>query len=110
MPSATYELFRQAILEQKQVVCSYGGHPRELCPAILGRTDGLEKVLAYQVGGSGSRGLPPDGAWKCLIVSGVLGAALHDGPWREGAGHAKEQTCVHKVELDINIHVRGRPR
>ncbi|NNM72509.1 hypothetical protein [Enterovirga aerilata] len=108
MPSATYEVFRQAILQQKQVVCDYDGHPRELCPVILGHTSGEERVFAYQVGGSGSKGLPPGGAWRCLTLARVGRAALRDGPWREGSSHMREQTCVTEVELDINIHVRGR--
>jgi hypothetical protein len=29
MPSATYTLFRNAILSQQQVVCTYGDRPRE---------------------------------------------------------------------------------
>jgi hypothetical protein len=36
MRSATYHLFRNAILAEKQVVCSYEGRHRELCPHIIG--------------------------------------------------------------------------
>lgn len=109
MPSATYETFRQAILQRKQVVCDYDGFSRELCPVVLGRTSGRERVLAYQVGGSGSKGLPPGGAWKCLTVSRVTRARLRDGPWQEGETHGREQTCVADVDLDINIPMRDRP-
>jgi hypothetical protein len=108
MPSATYQRFRRAILEEQQVACVYKGHRRELCPVILGHSNGQEKVLAYQVGGSSRQGLPPGGAWKCLFLSRVEDAVLRDGPWREGSGHAGEQTCVADVDLDINIHVRRR--
>jgi hypothetical protein len=106
MPSATYSLFREAILREKQVTCSYDGHTRVLCPIIIGHTDGVEKVLAYQVGGGSRSGLPPGGEWRCLTLSRVSGAAMRDGPWREGTRHQTAQRCVKDVDLDINIHVR----
>jgi hypothetical protein len=47
MPSATYALFRNAILAERQVICTYDGLPRELCPHIIGTNkDGKEAVLA----------------------------------------------------------------
>ena len=36
MPTATYNLFRNAILTGQQMVCSYDGRTRELCPHIIG--------------------------------------------------------------------------
>ena len=51
MPSATYRLFRQAILAQSQVTCLYEGYHRELCPLVIGHTFGRERVLAFQFGG-----------------------------------------------------------
>ncbi len=46
MPSATYILFRNAILTEQQVLCTYDGRPRELCPHIIGTNkDGEEAVL-----------------------------------------------------------------
>ncbi len=108
MPGTTYELFRQAILNEKQVVCTYQGSYRELCPLIIGHTRGAERVLAFQFGGRSSRGLPPGGAWKCLDLAKVEDALLRDGPWHEGGSHRKEQSCVEEIDLDINIHVRKR--
>jgi hypothetical protein len=108
MPSGTYQIFRDAILKQKQVVCLYGGHWRELCPIIIGHTDGVEKVLAYQIGGGSNSGLPPGGEWRCLTLSQVKDAQMRDGPWREGLQHRSDQTCVKDVDIDVNIHVRKR--
>jgi hypothetical protein len=108
MPSETYRLFREAILSEKQVTCIYGGHYRELCPVIIGHTQGEEKVLAFQFGGTSSTTLPPGGEWRCLYLAPVEDAALRDGPWREGVRHRKPQACVEDVDLDINIHVRKR--
>jgi hypothetical protein len=106
MPSATYQLFRNAILNEKQVTCFYNNYYRELCPTIIGRKHGAERVLAFQFGGESSSCLPPGGDWKCLDLSQVEGATLRDGPWREGSSHKKEQACIDEVDLDINIHVR----
>ena len=104
--SETYNLFREAILGEKQVVCSYDGFRRELCPVILGMKDGEEKALVFQFAGESSKRLPSGGEWKCLTLSKVTDAVLRDGPWYEGSGHAREQTCVREVDVDVNIHVR----
>lgn len=106
VPSETYELFREAILNEKQVTCSYQGYHRELCPLIIGYKRRRERVLAFQFGGQSSSGLSPGGDWKCLDLSQVEDAEMRDGPWHEGFRHRKEQTCVEEIDLDINIHVR----
>jgi hypothetical protein len=102
VPSATYKLFEQALRARKQIVCFYGGHRRELCPIILGHTDGEEKALTFQVGGDSSSGLPPDGEWRCLFLSKVTLASLRDGPFVSGDSHAQPQGCVADVDLDAN--------
>jgi hypothetical protein len=108
MPSATYQLFRQAILGEKQVTCMYQDYYRELCPVIIGHTNDAEKVLAYQFGGQSSKGLRIGGEWKCFDLAQVEDAVRRDGPWHEGGQHKKQQSCVDDVDLDINIHVRKR--
>jgi hypothetical protein len=108
MPSTTYQLFREAILGEKQVTCIYQGYHRELCPVILGHKNDAEKVLAFQFGGHSSKGLPSGGEWKCLYLAQVVNAVLRDGPWHEGGRHEKQQSCVVAVDLDVNIHVRKR--
>src|SRR5262245_26829196 len=104
MPSATYMMFRNAILAEQQVVCTYEGRHRELCPHILGTSKrGEEVVLAWQFSGASSGKLPQ---WRCLRLSEVKGASLRDGPWYEGGSHRTAQTCVNNIDLDINVHVR----
>lgn len=106
MPSATYRLIRKAICAEQQITCRYKGHYRELCPHILGLTDGKETLLAYQFGGTGNKPLPPGGEWRCLRVDGMSDVAARDGPWHAGGSHRSEQRCVTEVDIDINIHVR----
>jgi hypothetical protein len=106
MPSATYALFRDAILREQQVVCSYDGRRRELCPHIIGKNRrGEEAVLAWQFAGESSGKLPQ---WRCLRLANVRLAHARDGDWHEGSSHRSEQSCVSEIDLDINIHVRKR--
>jgi hypothetical protein len=104
MPSATYMLFRNAILGAQQVVCRYDGRYRELCPHIIGTGKrGEEVVLAWQFAGESSGKLPQ---WLCLRLANVRDARLRVGRWYEGSSHRTAQTCVSVIDLDINIHVR----
>jgi len=110
MPSSTYAIFRAAMLAEQQVICSYGGCHRELCPVVLGLNKaGGEAVLAWQFAGEVSEGkLPPGGTWKCLRLAKVRNARSRAGRWHEGIAHGRAQTCVTNVDLDINIEVRKR--
>jgi hypothetical protein len=104
MPSPTYAVFRNAILAEQQVVCTYGGRRRELCPHILGTNRrGEEAVLAWQFAGESSGRLPQ---WRCLRLADVHNAQARNGPWHEGGSHLTAQTCVSHVDLDVNIDVR----
>src|SRR5580700_10193102 len=104
MPSPAYIVFRDAILAGQQIVCSYGGGTRELCPHIIGANkDGEEVVLAWQFGGESSGKLPQ---WRCLKLANVKSARARDGRRHEGGSHRTAQTCVSTIDLDINIHVR----
>jgi hypothetical protein len=106
MPSRTYTLFRNAILDEQQIVCSYDGRRRELCPHIIGTSKGGEEVvLAWQFAGESSGRLPQ---WRCLRLANVRDISLRKGRWHEGGSHSTTQTCVSEIDLDINIHVRKR--
>jgi hypothetical protein len=103
MTSATYKLFYRAMAERKPVVCMYQGHPRAVCPIILGHTDGEEKSLVYQFEGSSSQGAHAAKGWKCLTLAEVRHAELHDSPWHGGEGpHGTAQSCVRDVDVDTN--------
>jgi hypothetical protein len=108
--SPTYNLFARAIRDRKQIVCVYEGHPRELCPIILGHSRGEEKALTYQFGGSSNSGLPPGGEWRCLWLAKVREAALRDGPWHSGSSHTQPQGCVEIVDLDVNPASPYKPK
>jgi hypothetical protein len=104
MPSTTYALFRNAILDEQQVVCIYDGRVRELCPHIIGTNRrGEEVVLAWQFAGESSGPLPQ---WRCLKLANISKARPRDGRWHDGGSHQTTQTCVSEIDLDINVHVR----
>src|SRR5580692_12822102 len=106
MSSSAYATFRNAILSEQQVTCSYEGRTRELCPHIIGTNrKGEEVALAWQFGGESSGKLPQ---WRCLRLANVRDARARAGRWYEGGSHRTEQTCVSNIDLDINVHVRKR--
>ncbi|MDB5605575.1 MAG: hypothetical protein JWP25_2475 [Bradyrhizobium sp.] len=97
MPSAAYTLFRKAILAEQQIVCTYEGRHRELCPHIIGTNkSGEEVVLAWQFAGESSGKLPQ---WRCLRLANVRNARAREG-------RNTTQTCVSNIDLDVNVHVR----
>ena len=102
MPSSIYDLFAQAMLERKQIVCTYNGYRRELCPIILGHSQRQEKALTYQFAGESESVLPPGGDWKRLFLAKVSNVQLRDGPWHAGDSHTQRQRCVEDVDIDVN--------
>src|SRR5438132_3073766 len=102
VPSSAYKFFEEAITHRKQILCTYHGRLRELCPIILGHSQGREKALTYQFGGQSNKGLPPGGQWRCLWLSEVSNVRLRDGPSHAGDSHNQPQGCVDVVDLDVN--------
>ena len=72
---------------RQQVLCTYDGYPRELCPVILGHTNGQEVALTYQFAGKSKS----QGRWKCLSLSKVSNIQLRDGPWHETTPGARSR-------------------
>jgi hypothetical protein len=105
-----YELMARAIRERKQVLCTYHGAPREVCPIMLGRKQGVERALAWQFAGTDGKGQPVHGNWKCLVLADLSNVSLRDGPWHAGDSHQRRQTCLDDVDLDVNPDSPYRPR
>lgn len=96
-------LLSQAVREKRRVFATYEGHPREFCPHALGYKDGIERVWAYQFGGSSRKG-PVEGEWKCFIVANLLGIALTNGDWRTDPGDSPscEQYCLDSFIVTVS--------
>ena len=101
MKTQTYMMFREAILERKQVTCSYNGLHRELCPHVIGDgKDGNPKVLSFQFAGQTSQGqLPPQGEWRCMAIKDIQNVELRIGSWHTGDSHKRPQTCVKRIDV-----------
>jgi hypothetical protein len=98
-----YELIRAAVLARKQVVATYNGHRRELCPHVLGTKQGRRQVLCFQFGGGTSSSLPPGGDWRCIPVDGLEDVVVRDGPWHTGFGHRNPETCVDEIDVAVGV-------
>jgi fatty-acyl-CoA synthase len=110
MPSVTYQLFERAMAERKQIICTYEGSHREICPYILGHRNNNEVSLTYQFAGTSSQGMQVKGEWKCLYLSKVESPTLRDGPWHGQSDHSQNQTCVPDVDLDVNPNSPYTPK
>ena len=52
-------VLRDAIVNKRQITCTYQGHFREICPHVIGGgKDGNAMVLSFQFSGQSSKGLP----------------------------------------------------
>jgi hypothetical protein len=82
--AGTYALVRQAIIDKQQIVATYKGHVREMCPHAIGTKNGRQQALFFQFGGTSSSGLPPGGEWRAsrLRVSITSEASPANGTLR----------------------------
>jgi hypothetical protein len=109
-PSEIYRLFEQAVLQRKQIVCVYGGEHREVCPIILGHSQGEERALTYQFAGGSTSKLPAGGDWRCLTLSNVSEVQLRDGRRYSGDSHKQPSGCIEIVDLDVNSESPYNPK
>jgi hypothetical protein len=93
---------KQALLDRELVSAAYKGYRREMCPHVIGWKAGREHALFFQVGGESSKGLLPDGAWRCLDISELTDVEILDGEFRTGPGYYDNpQRCVDKIDAQI---------
>ena len=106
--SDLFWLIHRAIYLRLQITCAYQGYDRELCPIILGHTDGKERLLTFQFAGRSSKG-PAHGQWKCLDLADIENAKTREGRWHTGDQHRATQSCVADVFIDMNTDVPNQP-
>jgi predicted nucleic acid-binding protein len=107
--SSAFQMLSGAILKKAPVSLTYNGVRREVCPHILGHTNGDERALVFQFGGTSRGRLPAGGDWRCLRLAQVSGLKPHPGSWRGGSYHRRVQRCVDQVYLDVNEAVPNQP-
>ena len=101
-----YNLLKQAIIKKQQVIATYNGYYREMCPHALGTKNGREQCLFYQFGGQSSSGLIIPGSeknWRCIPVSGLENVSVRNGEWHTAYDHSKKQTCIDHVDVEVRL-------
>jgi hypothetical protein len=99
--SDAYSIVRQAILGKQQIVATYRGHRREMCPHVIGTKDGRQQALFFQFAGSSSSSLPPGGEWRCIPVEGLIDVVSRSGRWHTGGHHTRPQTYLDLVDVQV---------
>ena len=99
----TSSIIRRAILDKLQVVATYKGLRREMCPHAIGVKKGKVHALFYQFAGESSSGLPPDGEWRCLVVDELSNVSVLEGAWHTSPNYSIErQTCIDDVDVEVS--------
>jgi len=112
MQSSTkiYALIRQAILAKDILAVSYRGSVREMCPHVLGKTQGVPYALMYQFAGETKAGLKQDGSpdnWRCLRIEELSHVAVRkaNGEWHTASNYSVMQNCV--TEIDVQVETKA---
>ena len=100
-----YEIIKKAILEKKQILATYNGNKREMCPHALGTKNGRTQCLFYQFAGESSSGqitLGSDENWRCIPVDKLENVSIREGEWYTSDNHSRSQTCVDSVDVEVS--------
>lgn len=100
--STNYDTIEQAIKQKLTISAEYDGYHREMCPHALGMKGGVVHVLSFQFAGGSKQGLPPEGQWKCMNVDGLVISSVKPGPWHTGTSHTKPQSCIDRVQVEVD--------
>ncbi len=99
-----YALVKKAIQTKSQIVATYNGHRRKMCPHVIGRKGSRRQALFYQFGGTSSSGLEPDGSpdnWRCIPIRGLRNVEIREGEWHTAPNHSQPQTCVDFKDVEV---------
>lgn len=104
----TYSLIREAIEKRQQVLATYRGYHREMCPHAIGSNKRHERqALFYQFAGDSASGLGPAGShenWRCIPIDELHHVTVREGDWHSSSDHARPNTCVfYRVDLEVAL-------
>lgn len=97
--ASVYDQLKSAIIRKQQVVCTYHGLRREMCPHVIGDGKAGSKVLSYQFGGESSSGELPQ--WRCMNVSDIADVVVRDGKFHTADTHSRPQSCVKIIDAEV---------
>lgn len=107
MNSQNYQTLRDSINNRQNVSADYKGYHRVMTPHTLGHKEGKEKCLLYQFDGeSSSATVFPENSpanWRCIFVGELTNIKTTGGAIHTCDNHAKKQTCVDRVEIELDI-------
>ncbi len=101
MSADAYSLVRRAIVDKHQIVGTYNGHRRAMCPHVIGMKDGRPRALFFQFGGTSSRGLAPGGDWRCILIEDLEDVVSQAGEWHSAPNYSQLQTCVEVIDVEV---------
>jgi hypothetical protein len=101
-----YSLIREAIQNRQQVIATYQGYYREMCPYAVGiNRRGERQALFYQFAGESRSGLGPPGSpdnWRCIRIDELTEVSVRDGAWHSAPNHTQPENCVfHRLDLAV---------
>lgn len=103
MSSTNYTIIRNAILNKQQIIATYGGHVREMCPHAIGHKKGVEQALFFQFAGGSSKGQITHDTkdnWRCLTISSLTNISVRNGDWHTFGNHSISGTCLDIIDVE----------
>lgn|SRR5574337_90820 len=104
MNVSAYAIVRQAIITKQQVLATYDGFRREMCPHVIGYKNGKAHALFYQFAEGSKKGLSVPGSpanWRCIRIDELSNVTTRQGPWHTADSHTQKQTCVDEVDAEV---------
>ena len=102
---ATYDIIENAIRNRQQVTAIYRGRERKLCPHILGRKNGQERLFAYQFAGSSKSGLDyisgSPSNWRCMFLDELENVESKDGDWYTAENYTRTPRCIDTIYVAV---------
>ena len=103
--AVSYALIRQAIMEKKVVRAIHHGLYREMCPHVIGATNGEACALFYQFGGQSiSHSIEPGHSmdnWRCINISELSEVTIEEGAWHTASYDSKLQSCIDELDAVV---------
>jgi len=109
-----HRLVYAAVVGRRTMVAVYDGCRRWLCPHKLGWNRGGQlRVLCYQYRGESISGLQSQDSpanWRCLALEKLSAVELLDEAWHSAPNHSQPQTCIERVEVDVEDYPPREPQ
>jgi hypothetical protein len=100
-----YEILADAIRNKKQILATYQGYYREMCPHALGTKNGRRQCLFLQFGGTSKSGLSsnPELNWRCIPIEQLTNVSSRTGQWHTAGNHSRANSCIDRVEVVVSF-------